>query len=164
MEIIKAIIKDTDEILNLIRSSSIKMYQEGIDQWDEIYPNKEIILNDIKNKELYVYKENAIILGIIVLNTFQDEEYKEIDWKYKDKTPLVIHRLCIHPNSQGKGLAKKLLSFAENYAINNNYQTIRLDCFTKNKTATNLYIKNGYIIRGKVNFRKGQFYCLEKLL
>lgn len=162
MIICKATIHNMDQIMNILKLSIDKMIEEDLDQWDNIYPNRDVILNDISNKNLYICMVNSEIIGFMVLNTFQDEEYKEINWELNDDNPLVIHRLCIHPNYQGKGIAKSFLNFAETQAKNNNHLSIRLDCFTKNKTACHLYTKNGYKIKGTVTFRKGTFYCLEK--
>ena len=48
--------------------------------------------------------------------------------------------------------------------INNKDEAIRLDSFINNPNACRLYLKNGYEKRGIVNFRKGQFWCMEKKL
>lgn len=157
----QAQIQDINEIMNLIKAAIIDMQLQGIDQWDQSYPNQEIIVDDINESTLYVFTEKDNIKAIIVLNEFQNEEYNRIQWQYKE-APLVVHRLCVHPQFQGNGIAKKLLTFAENYARENGYESIRLDTFTLNKGAVHLYEANHYEKRGIVHFPKGKFYCFEK--
>ena len=36
------------------------MRDNGIDQWDEDYPNREIIEQDIKTNTLFVYREQKM--------------------------------------------------------------------------------------------------------
>ena len=79
---------------------------------------------------------------------------------------LVIHRLVVHPKHQRKGYAKTLMDFAEDYAQNNDYTSIRLDAYTQNKRVIRFYKSRGYSIRGNVYFseRTLPFHCMEKLI
>jgi ribosomal protein S18 acetylase RimI-like enzyme len=76
-----------------------------------------------------------------------------------------VHRLCLLPAFQGKGLAKQLMQFAEEYAVKNKYSSIRLDTYSKNFIALNLYDSLKYRRAGDVSFRAGKtFHCFEKML
>lgn len=155
--------EDIKEIMNVIEEATKDMNEKKIYQWDEIYPDEAVIRDDIADNNLYVYvNEDNIIEGIIVLNECQDEAYEALKWEYNSGDYLVIHRLCIHPKYQGKGIARKLAEFAEKFAVNGNYESIRLDAFVQNPRACRLYEKSGYKRRGTVTFRKGDFYCYEK--
>ena len=70
----------------------------------------------------------------------------------------------IDPNHQRQGNAHKLMDFAENYAIEQNYSSVRLDAYSQNKGVLNFYKKRDYVIRGNVNFpqRLYAFHCMEK--
>lgn len=165
MVIRKGVLQDLNEIIKIIEAATIDMNSKEIYQWDEIYPNKEVLIQDIEEGNLYVSQtEYSYIQGIIVLNEDQGEEYYALNWKYKTETPLVIHRLCIHPSYQGKGIAKILVKYGEEYGKEKGYDAIRLDAFIQNYSACNLYEGLGYRKVGIVTFRKGDFYCYEKLL
>jgi ribosomal protein S18 acetylase RimI-like enzyme len=176
-------LKNVDEIMNIIKESIKVMEKNDIYQWDEIYPNKEVIIDDIKNKTLFkIIKKIEInknvkneeinlnkkkeIMGIVVLNEEQDNEYKKINWKYNEGKSLVIHRLVVNPKYQGIGIAKKLVWFSENHAKKNNYSNIRFDAFIKNKIDIYLVFKhiNKYLV---VNFfvwkKKFNFDVLKKV-
>lgn len=166
MEIIKASERDIERILNLCKDCSQNMVINLIDQWDDIYPNKEIFLNDIRNDSLYIAVTGnpEEIVACIVLNEDQDPEYKEVNWNYNSEKIAVIHRLMVHPRHEGKGIAQDLVRYIENLAQENQYGSIRLDVFTENLRAVCFYKKLGYEVAGRVIFRKGEFFCCEKLI
>ena len=79
---------------------------------------------------------------------------------------LVIHRLVINPKHQKHGYARILMDFAEDFAKNNDYTSIRLDAYIPNERVIAFYKKRNYHISGKVFFpgRDQPFYCMEKLI
>lgn len=160
----KGSINDKTSIMSMIRAVVADMEANGIYQWDSIYPNEEVIENDLNEGQLYVFVEDNNIKSIMVLNTNQDREYEEVDWKYNSGEQLVVHRLCIDPQFQRQGVANKLMAFAEEYGMEMHYEAIRLDTFSKNYRALGFYKKLGYERVGTITFRKGQFYCYEKKL
>ena len=69
MTIRQANLNDIEKIMKMYNSCVAGMIKMGIDQWDNTYPNKEIILHDIENKTFYVLIEkNKIIAGINIDN------------------------------------------------------------------------------------------------
>ena len=59
------------------------------------------------------------------------------------------------------------MDFAEDYAKSNNYESVRLDTFSKNKRNNIFYENRGYIRLGNVYFPEQSrfpFYCFEKLI
>ena len=93
-----------------------------------------------------------------------DDEYVPIEWRTPNGNSVYIHRLSIEPNLQGKGYAQKLMNFAEGFAIDNNYSSIRLDTFSKNKRNQKFYELRGYKRLGDIYFPKQSeypFHCFE---
>ena len=87
-----------------------------------------------------------------MLNEWQSPEYVELTW---DRArPLVVHRLCVHPERQKTGAARILMDFAETEAARRGYDSIRLDTYTGNPRAVALYERRGYRIAGYVRFRR----------
>lgn len=113
MEIRLAQLDDKKAILSIIKNVVIDMSSQGINQWDQTYPNEEVVTEDILDREVYVASEDTVIKGVITLNEYQDEEYETIPWKYNGDKILVIHRLCVDPKFRGAGIATKLLNFAD---------------------------------------------------
>ena len=156
--------EEIDDVMVLVNGAIEKMEREGIHQWDEIYPTKERFLTDSTVNSLFAARIENMIAGVIVLNEIQSPEYGSITWADSNGKPLIIHRLCVSPVFQGKGLAKKLMFFVEKYAREKKYSSIRLDAFVHNNISAGLYKSLGYRHRGSVKFRKGDFYCFEKIL
>lgn len=156
--------KELQEIINIFYDAIEEMNKHNILQWDEVYPDKNTIENDIRNKELYVGKINSEIACVYVLNGKCDEEYINGYWKYPNATYAVIHRMCVNPKFQNQGIGAVTLNHIEEKLKNEGVETIRLDAFSLNPFALKMYYKNGYVKVGEANWRKGKFYLMEKKL
>ena len=156
--------EDLDEICCLIKKAIELMERQGIDQWDELYPTKEVFLDDIEKNTLYVAVEDDKIIAVYVINRECDEEYHKCEWENPDESACVIHRLCVSPDCQNKGIGSMVLSHIEEQVKHMGYLSIRLDVFTENPYALKLYEKNGYEKRGYADWRKGRFFLMEKTL
>ncbi len=159
---------EIDAIIALTKRCGRHLREQGIDQWDEHYPDRDSIERDLKTETLFAYRDGDLILGIVVLNETQDEEYSEIDWLSDDHSRnLVVHRLAVDPSHQGKGIARRLMDFAENYAREHAYNSIRLDTFSQNPRNQRFYTNRGYTDLGPVflKYKKEHpYYCYELLL
>ncbi|WP_157691849.1 GNAT family N-acetyltransferase [Polaribacter sp. KT25b] len=155
---------DLEKIFQIYLNGKIDLENNGIYQWTDNYPSISIIENDLKKDVLYTLKSNEKIIGAINISEEQETEYKLIKWEFNNSKVLVIHRLVIDPKYQKKGYAQKLMDFAENFAKENNYSSIRLDAYSQNLEVIEFYKKRNYFIRGNVNFpeREYPFHCMEK--
>ena len=138
------------------------MEQNNIHQWDEIYPDKAILEEDITKNLMYIGKIDNSIAVCFVLSEECDEEYKNGAWKYPNARFNVIHRLCVNPEFQNKGIATETMKYIENICKSEGYDSIRLDCFTENPYSRKLYDKAGYSVVGYADWRKGRFELREK--
>lgn len=160
----KATIIDIEPIMTMTKACAKAMIAKGIYQWNEHYPNPSAFKNDIKQQELYVLEINGEVKGSIVISVFMDEEYIPIKWLTNNENNIYIHRLAVHPELQGKGYAQQLMDFAENFAIENNFSSIRLDTFSQNKRNQKFYELRGYKRLGDIYFPKQSkfpFHCYE---
>ncbi len=163
MNLHKATIQDTPEVMQLIRSTIIEMRNNGIDQWGDFYPTEKIIRKDVEKQHLYMYKQESHLIGIVALENTQDPEYDKLQWQ-GDGNFLVVHRLAIDPAFQRQGCATKIMDWVETFASTNGYTSIRLDAYTGNPAAVNLYERRGYSKTGQVCYphRTLPFNCYEK--
>lgn len=166
MDIFKAKEDDVNNIMSMISECVKAMENQGIFMWNKDYPNSEVIEEDIKNGFGYVIKDNNNCIAYVCINEEQPQEYTQISWSDIVSKALVIRRLSVHPECQGKGIAKKFMDFIEDYAVNNEYSCIRLDAYSENTGALRLYEKIGYKRLGQVffSFKNLPFYCYEKVL
>ncbi len=166
-QIVKAKVEDIEAIMSIFKQCTKILLEANIDQWDGSYPTVEIFQHDINEGNVFVIKEDQKILATITLNSQQDDQYKAIKWKFQLEKVLVIHRLAVSPDAQGKGYGRKLCEFTESYGAENGFEVIRLDAYSGNSISCMLYEKlNYHRAEGYCWFHgnKLPFYCYEKRL
>jgi ribosomal protein S18 acetylase RimI-like enzyme len=163
MTIRLAQMEELEALHAIVKDATKQMDEQGIPQWDDVYPDKETVTQDIERREMYVIEQNGRAAGIIVINEEQPPEYAAVPWMYAGRA-LVVHRLTIAPAHQRSGLATRLMDLAEATAVAQRYDCVRLDAFMQNPAAVSLYEKRGYRKAGIVHLRKGEFYCYEKAI
>ncbi len=167
VRIITARINMLEEINEIYLKCRENLIEHNIFQWDDHYPNVGYFQDCIENKVLYALLKGDRILGHVVLNEWQTEEWKTILWS--GNNPLIIHSLMIDPSYQGKGIGTIIVHHIEEYALANEYDSIRLDTFSGNPQALKLYKKHGYIEKGEIFFVSKpaghqKYLCMEKEL
>ena len=163
----RAKIGEIPEILTITKACAANMVKKGIHQWNEHYPSQNAFEKDIERGELYVLESDNSILGTVVISTLMDKEYVPITWLTPHGNNIYIHRLSIHPRYQGKGYAQQLMDFAEKYAKENGFISVRLDTFSQNRRNQKFYETRGYQKLGDIYFPKQStypFHCYELLL
>ena len=155
---------DLDAVFHLVEKAVEQMNCGQIDQWDQIYPAKSDFQNDIRRNELYVGIIGETIAVVYALNRYCDEQYRNGAWQYTGDNFIVLHRLCVSPAFQHKGVAHAVLDHIESESAARGINAIRLDVFSRNPYALKLYGNNGYHTVGTADWRKGRFLLMEKLL
>lgn len=155
---------DRDALLALVTACIDGMRARQIDQWDEQYPNAIAIDRDLSQGTAYVGVQGDTLVAMIVVNDYQDPEYADVAWQYSEGSVAVVHRLMVHPDAEGRGLARVMMAFAEQLAAELGHRIIRLDAFSRNPRALRLYHTLDYRDAGTIRLRKGIFHCFEKRL
>jgi len=156
--------EEIKEVFSVFEHAVDHMISIGINQWDSIYPSIEVINKDIQNHHLYVGKVGKEIATVFVLNKKYDQEYDNGEWKDQSGQFAVIHRLCVHPKFQNMGIARLAMLQIDRKARADAIRSLRLDTFSQNPFALQLYASLGYERVGEANWRKGKFYLMEKIL
>ncbi len=160
----KAQESDRDAVMGLLNVAKDNMKENGIDQWDELYPAVGDVSKDIREGTLTLVKQGGKLVAVYTLNRTQDTAYKFGDFKDTSDNFVVLHRLCVNPEYQGMGIAAQALKHIDETAAKEGFSSIRLDVFTKNSRAVKLYENAGYNYAGDAYFRKGRFLLMEKLI
>ena len=134
-----------------------------------LYPTRTDAEKAFAEGTLFVGEEEGEIFGSVILNHVQPKEYENISWEIPalGAEVLVIHTLCIPPDSKKKGYGRAFVAFAEEYARSLQCHVIRLDTYEGNKPAIGLYSKLGYRLAGKCLFHFQKviwetLVCMEK--
>jgi len=156
MIIRKAIRQDVPYMLTLIKQAQDYFKRNGIDQWQDGYPNEEQLLGDIHKEHSYVLCDNNII-GTMYFAIENDINYAKIDgqWKTNQQPYAVIHRIVVDENVKGKGLAKKLLLYAQKECQQHHIHSIRIDTHEDNLSMQAFLKKNGFEFCGHIQLESG---------
>ena len=141
-----------------------EMNLRGLYNWNESYPNTEIIFKDISNKHLYGIETSGEIVAVATINDYAYDVYNDIAWQV-DGPFLSFHRIAVSPSHRGKGYGRKMIDFVEKMAKEKKCNSIRISAYHKNENAVNLYKNLGYVHVGEMRSMRDivePFLCLEK--
>lgn len=155
----EAVISDLDSIEKIYQEhfahekkyGAYTIFQEGV------YPTRKIAETALQNGALHIYEEHGIILGSIISDGQQPDEYKKIDWpsKASDDKVKVIHLIIVKPSVYGKGVGSALVNYIIDNAKKQSYMAIRLDTGEQNIPAASLYKKLGFQLAANSSMKVG---------
>ena len=163
MRIVRAEHQHVEGAWQLVDRCRRALDAQGIHQWDDVYPTRETIAADVSRGALYVLEDDdGNVVAGVTLDERQSPEYASLAWSGGEPA-LVVHRLCVDPQLQGRGYAHRLMEFAEVHAARSGYASVRLDAYTANQRSVDLYRRRGYREVGQVYFprRTMPFWCFE---
>ncbi|MEM1220136.1 MAG: GNAT family N-acetyltransferase [Bacteroidota bacterium] len=134
--------EDLPQLLTFFAQVRKGLEGAGIYQWGPAYPAAEQIRKDIAEQHVFCWGEKMV--GTITLDQQQSSQYEAVQWQIIGRQIGVIHRLAVHPDYWGQGLAKKLCLFAEEWGRSQGWEAIRLDTYSENPASQRLYESLGY--------------------
>ena len=156
---------DMPEIYAMMERAKAHACEQGIYQWTETYPTYDMIFGDIKNSYTEIIKLNGKNCGFFTSNSIcEDDVHDHIKWLNEGGGWIILHRLCIDPPFQNRGLGTRALEMFEKRCVSNGFKSIRIDVFSTNAQAIHIYEKFGYSRLGHAFCDRGKFYIYEKLI
>jgi GNAT superfamily N-acetyltransferase len=161
----KADITDFPEIWTILQNAIFRRKNEGSNQWQDGYPNPEVVQNDIEKEYGYVLTEAENIIGYCAVVVNYEPEYFKIEGKWLTNSDfVVIHRLALSENYLGKNLSKIMIEFVEEFAKSNDIYSIKVDTNHDNIPMLKIFEKTGFTFCGIVHFRGSPRRAYEKVL
>lgn len=157
LEFRKAVESDIASIMNIIRQAQEHFKEQGIDQWQNNYPNLEIILMDIKNRNGYVLLEGDTIIGTASVSFDGEKTYEHIyngKWISNDEY-VVVHRMAIDPRYKRQGLATAIMEKVEEMCLDKGVHSIKVDTHEENLAMQKLLKKNKFEYCGIIYLEDG---------
>ena len=161
----KAQIPEAEIIWQILQQAIERRRKDGSNQWQDGYPNLEVVKTDISLGKGYVLEIDNAIAAYAAL-VFNDEPaYNEIigDWLTNDDF-LVIHRVAVSNDFLGKGIAVLLFQKLEDFAKENQVFSIKVDTNFDNLAMLHILEKLDYQYCGEVYFRGSARKAFEKVL
>jgi GNAT superfamily N-acetyltransferase len=166
MEIKQASAYQLVDALFLLKQCVIEMNKKGLKQWNSANPSPQLIKEDIEKGTLYLYYEMNIAQGMINLSEDLPEEFQKIDWKGKADKVLYIKRFAVHPLWVDSGVATNLMDFAEKYAKDNHFTSVRIDMLDSYPVDDKFFTSRNFVSAGSLHpeTQKLAITCYEKNL
>ncbi len=153
------------EIWTILQQAIARRKQDGSQQWQDGYPNPEVIKKDIEHNTGFVLTQNKHIAGYICIAINNEPAYNTIEGHWLSNTDYVVfHRLAISNDFIGKGLSKKILKYIEDYALKHRIFSIKADTNFDNTAMLSLFKKFEYQYCGQVYLRNSPRQAYEKVL
>jgi len=105
--------------------------------WNEYYPNKEIILEDINDSNLICVKSNEELIGIVCIGKEWNEDVNV--WNTRFNNPGTFMRIGVHSKFKGKGVGDILLNYVLNELKIRGFDGVRILVDSNNFNALKLY-------------------------
>lgn len=157
MQFRKATTEDIDSIMQIFDGARKRMALLDIDQWQDGYPQRELIVSDIGRGESYVGISDSKIVATVMLTDCGEPDYAKIydgGWLNGDGY-LTIHRIALDSSVCGTGAAGEVMRFAEKTAEGFNLNNIRVDTHEGNLPMRRNLEKNGYRYCGVIYLSTG---------
>lgn len=158
----KAKYSDLDEMMVIVRQAQSDLKQMNVDQWQNGYPNKEVLMKDIEFSKAYVLV-NENVVGLMVCSISDEITYDPLS-TWIEKEYMVIHRFAVHSDVQRKGCASFLISEAVKMAKSLNLNSLRIDTHEKNVRMRRFLEKNHFEERGIIYLKDGNPRIAYELL
>lgn len=142
--------EDLSAVMAIYDKARLFMRQTGnLHQWNNGYPTREIIKEDIALKQSYIIKKNNTILAVFTFINGHDDTYDYIEGSWlNDEKYGVIHR--IGSNQIEKGMLKVAIDYCLQF-VNN----LRIDTHKDNKVMQHLLEKEGFTKCGIIYLKDG---------
>ena len=161
----KATLQEISQIWEILQKAIQRKKEDGSNQWQEGYPNPEVIKTDIEKEAGFVLIEGENLVGYCAVLINDEPAYAGIEGKWlSNEDFVVVHRIAIAQDYLGKGLAKEMMKFVEEFAIKNNIYSVKADTNFDNLAMMRSFEKAGYVYCGEVFFRGSARRAYEKVL
>lgn len=161
----RAALTDADKIWEILQFAIQSRRKDGSAQWQNGYPNLQTVITDINCGYAYVFRaDNEIACYCAII--FNDEPaYNQIDGKWLSTGNfLVVHRVAVSPQMKGKGMVQQLFKAIEQFAVENELFSIKIDTNFDNAPMLSILHKLGYTYCGKVYLYGASRMAFEKVL
>ncbi len=170
MEIRKTIAADIPQLTEIFDEARKTISMLGIDQWQNGYPSRSVIENDIKKAQSYCVILDGATVGTFALIEDGEPTYDEIfdgAWLTGNgKTGYyAIHRVAISVKNRGSGISTKIIDFCAAAAQNAGKSSLRIDTHKGNKVMRRMLEKHGFVHCGTIYLEGGdERVAYEKLM
>jgi len=160
---------DLDKVAEILDEARGTIAKLGINQWQDGYPNRAVIEEDLLAGRSYVAEAEGAVCGTFALITDGEETYNQIydgAWLTGESDSYIaIHRVAIAVSSRGTGVSTAILNYACSEAEKMGRASIRIDTHEGNKVMRRMLEKHNLTYCGIIYLESGdERVAYEKIL
>ncbi len=153
-----------DKAMEIIESARAHLKAQGIDQWQQGYPDLPRIQKDAEDEIGYFVVDNEEILGYLCIDYRGEPAYNDLKGKWNsDEKFVVVHRMAMGENARGKKLTNKVFKLVEDMSKEKGVSYFRIDTDEENNKMKHVLTKNGFKHCGTVCFDNSEKVAFDKL-
>lgn len=153
----RAVVSDLDALTRLFAGAQRRMAALGIDQWQDGYPERERIAQDISEGIGVAFVRGDRIAGYAALLIGHEPVYDALDgkWLQNDLLYATVHRMAVNDGENGHGLGADMIATLSAQAEKAGCASIRVDTHRGNTPMRRLMDRTGFAYCGEVLYECG---------
>lgn len=150
MELRKAKGDELDTAMALIDQAKAFLKQQGVDQWQSGYPDRDCIAADIAAEKGYFCVEDGTVAGYLCIDFDGEPAYASLNGTWlTQETYVVVHRMALDDRVKGRGLASRAFALVEELARGKGVHSFKVDTDRDNRTCSIYWRKTVLLIAGR---------------
>ncbi len=153
-------------VLNFIEQAKAHLKTQGIDQWQQGYPNLEAVLQDVAERNAWFMTVDGTPVGYLCLAWEGEPIYATLDGAWlQNGAYVVVHRFTVGAAYRGKGYATAAFAAVEEVCRQSGIPAMRVDTHSHNTEMQRVLEKAGFTLCGTVHYpTSGPRLAFEKLV
>lgn len=159
-------LNDLDSIMTIINHAIDNLRIDGVPQWQNGSPNRDILRDDIQNNHTILMFDNDRLVATLCLMFDEEPTYKSLSggsWINNGKYA-TIHRIAAAPNAHRNQYASMLLIHCIKLAQSEKIHSIRIDTHQDNHKMLGLIAKFHFTPCGTITLSDGSSRVAFELL
>ncbi len=163
MELRKVTKEELDIAVSILEMAKKHLKEQGIDQWQDGYPDRARVLKDIEEGKGYFAVNADMVWGYLYISFDGEPSYRTIDGAWEgDELYVVVHRIAFSDDARGKGGSGRVFRLVEEMSAKRGVHYFRIDTHADNKKMQHVLTKYGFTFRGTVRIDCGTRLAFEK--
>ncbi len=160
IEIRKTEAHDLEALMPIFDEARATIALLGIDQWQNGYPNRAVILADIEKSQSHSVTVDGEVCGTFALIVDGEPTYDKIfdgEWLTGNSRDhyFAIHRVAISVKHRGKGISTEIINHCAEEAKKANKTSLRIDTHKGNVVMRKMLEKHGFFHCGTIYLESG---------
>lgn len=153
MKLRQAYPEDLETMMIIINQARQSLAQANIPQWQEGYPNRQTLKQDLQQQQAYLWVQENRVLGLAVLQAGIEPTYVKLtagQWQAATAPYITLHRVALADEARGQGQAVPFLKACIQQAHCLGVDQVRTDTHRLNLPMQHTLLTAGFIYRGRL--------------